>query len=175
MAIEEVKDTAIQAEEQTQAEIDYKAEYEKLIRDNEKLKRAQSNASADVSRLKKELEARMSETELAEKQREEELAQLRSENAAYKEERRINRYAKKFLELGYDATTAEQMASKLPDGIEDSFFESQKLFLENTKSKMKAEALNQQPDISSGKPLSAENVEDQITAQMRRAAFGYHN
>lgn len=172
MAIEEVKDTIQTEEQQTTPEIDYKAEYERLMRDNDKLKRAQSNASADVSRLKKELESRMSEAELAEKKRADYIAELESKTAQYEKERTINEYTKKFMGIGYDAETAERMASTLPSGIGDDFFEGQKTFLESTKSKMRAEALNAQPGITSGQPISSEKIEDKFTAEMRKAAFG---
>lgn len=172
MAIEEFKNEVLNETAPEQPEIDYKAEYEKLMRDNEKLKRAQSNASADVSKLKKELEARMSEAELAEKKRADYIAELESKNALYEKERTVNEYTKRFMAIGYDAEAAERMASTLPAGIEDSFFEGQKAFLENTKSKMRAEALNAQPSITAGSPISSDKIEDSFTAEFRKSAFG---
>lgn len=170
MAIEEVRNEVQTAEttEVKQPEIDYKAEYEKLMRDNEKLKRAQSNASADVSRLKKELESRMSEEELAKTQREEELANLRSENAAYKERERISTYKAKLMESGYDAPAAERLAKFLPEGVTEEFFESQKAFLEDTKSKYRAEALNAQPKPSVGTIPTAQTAAEAEQAKLRK-------
>lgn len=171
MAIEEVKEE-VQAVEPSAPAMDYKAEFERLSRENEKLKQAQSNASADVSRLKKELQSRMTEEEKAKAEREEELANLRKANEEYKLRERISGYKARLLETGYDSETAERMAKVLPEGVTDEFFDSQKLFLESTKNKMRAEALNAQPGITPGQPISSEKIEDKFTAEMRKAAFG---
>lgn len=171
MAIEEIKNEIPQTEvpaEPKQPEIDYKAEYERLMRDNDKLKRAQSNASADVSRLKKELESRMSEEELAKTKRDEELAALRSENAQYKERERISTYKARLMESGYDSTAADKLAKFLPEGVTDEFFESQKAFLEETKSKYRAEALNAQPKPSVGTIPTAQTAAESEQAKLRK-------
>ena len=170
MAIEEVRDE-VQTVEQTapaQPEIDYKAEYEKLLRDNDKLKRAQSNASADVSRLKKELNEKLSADERAKRDIDEELARLRSENSAYKERERIVGYTEKLLSVGYDPETARKMASGLPEGVDDSFFESQRTFLESTKNQYRAEALNAQPKPSVGTTPTAQTAAEARDAQMKK-------
>ncbi len=171
MANEELKNE-VQTEdtpvEEKTPKLDYAAEYERLLRENDKLKRAQSNASADVSRLKKELEAKMSEDELAKAKRDEELNLLRSENQAYKERERIASYKAKFLESGYDAETAEHLASTLPEGIDDEFFKSQKSFLESTKNKFRAEALGAQPKPSVGTTPTAQTAAEAEQAKLRK-------
>lgn len=170
MANEELKNE-VQTEEpqseQTPPEIDYKAEYERLMRDNDKLKRAQSNASADVSRLKKELESRMSEAELAEKKRNDYIAELESKNAAYEAEATYNHNVKGLLEVGYDTAAADKIAKTLPGKMDASFFDGQKEFLSNMKSKLMAEALNQQPGLTAGTAPTAKMVEESEKDQLR--------
>ena len=169
MAIEEIKNE-VQTEpaDVKQPEIDYKAEYEKLMRDNEKLKRAQSNASADVSRLKKELESRMSEAEIAEKKRADYIAELEAKNAAYEADATFNYNFKGLTEVGYDAAAADKLAKTLPNKMDQAFFDGQKEFLESMKTKFKAEALNAQPKPSTGTTPTAQDAAEAEQARMRK-------
>jgi len=87
------------------------AELERLRGENAKLKNAQSNASADASRYKKELQARMSEQERADTQTKELIEQLKADNAALKRSQTLAEQKAGYIGLGFDAVTAEKAAA----------------------------------------------------------------
>ena len=74
-------------QESTQETVDtsaLQAELERLKGENAKLKNAQSNASSDAAKYKRELQARMSEQEREANQTKELIEQLKADNAALK-------------------------------------------------------------------------------------------
>lgn len=114
----------------TNPEMDYKAEYEKLVAENEKLRKANTNASADASKYKKELQARMSEDEKRaaeqaekDKARDEQLASLLKEKA-------ISEHTANFLALKFDDELAKACATALADGNTTELFGNFKKFIE---------------------------------------------
>lgn len=126
----------------------------------EKLKAANTNASADASEWKKKFRSTQDEATRKEAERAEAEAAMREELNALKAEKRISVYTQRLMEVGYDAQTAASMAVSLPEGISDDFFATQKTFLDNQKQLAKTEALNNQPSLSVGVPLTPPNKED---------------
>ena len=152
MAEENINNSAQTPEVQpTQApEVDYKAEYEKMLAENSKLKAATDKACNEAANFKKQLRERQTEQERADAERAEREAAVQAELEKYRTESRINSYRSKLVESGYDAETAQSMAEKLPSGIGDDFFAAQKAFLEGKKKTIEAELLNKQPGITTG-------------------------
>ena len=99
----------------------------------EKLKAANTNASADASEWKKKFRSTQDEATRKEAERAEAEAAMREELNALKAEKRISVYTQRLMEVGYDAQTAASMAVSLPEGISDDFFATQKTFLDNQK------------------------------------------
>lgn len=126
----------------------------------EKLKAANTNASADASEWKKKFRSTQDEATRKEAERAEAEAAMREELNALKAEKRISVYTQRLMEVGYDAQTAASMAISLPEGISDDFFATQKTFLDNQKQLAKTEALNNQPSLSIGTPPVPQNTED---------------
>lgn len=126
----------------------------------EKLKAANTNASADASEWKKKFRSTQDEATRKEAERAEAEAAMREELNALKTEKRISVYTQRLMEVGYDAQTAASMAVSLPEGISDDFFATQKTFLDNQKQLAKTEALNNQPSLSIGTPPVPQNTED---------------
>lgn len=147
------------------------AENESLKKDGEKLKAAQSNASADASEWKKKYHSTLDEASRKEAERVEAEQAMREELNALKAEKRISTYTAKLLEVGYDAQTATSMAMNLPEGITDDFFTQQKNFIESQKQLAKTNAINNQSTLSVGEPLTAgkTNEEDE---KMKRWFYG---
>ena len=112
-----------------------------ILSSSEKAEDVTLKYSATESRLK------ALETEETSKQL---LAQL----AEYKTKERVASYKAKLMSAGYDDPTASTMATALPEGVEDSFFDAQKAFLDNTKQAVKTQTLNAQPSLSVGTPPS---------------------
>lgn len=126
----------------------------------EKLKTANTNASADASAWKQKYRSTQDEATRKEAERTEAEQALREELTALKAEKRISVYTQRLMEVGYDPQTAASMAANLPEGISDDFFATQKQFLDNQKQIAKTEALNNQPGLSVGTPPTAPNKED---------------
>lgn len=147
---EEVKAPTLEELQKQISEL--KAENDALKKDGEKLKAAQSNASADASEWKKKYHSTLDEASRKEAERVEAEHAMREELEALKAERRISSYTAKLMEVGYDAQTAASMAMNLPEGISDDFFAQQKSFIESQKQLAKTETINSQPKLSVGEP-----------------------
>lgn len=141
-------------------------ENDTLKKEIEKLKAANTNASADAAKHKRSAEEwkekyRSTQDEATRKEAERAEADeaLKQELAALRTEKRISTYTAKLMEVGYDAQTATSMAMNLPEGISEDFFIQQKTFLESQKQKAKTELINNQPKLSSGETLAPSNDE----------------
>lgn len=152
-------------------EIDYKAEYEKLLADQKKLKDATDKACSEAANWKKALREKQTEQERAEAERAEKEAATLAELEKYRTESRINGYKSRLLECGYDLDTATTMAANLPEGVGHDFFAKQKAFMETQKKTIEAELLNKQPKLSTGSGLTKDEL-DKADMDKMRAAFG---
>ena len=152
-------------------EVDYKAEYERMLAENSKLKAATDKACNEAATFKKQLREKQTEQERADAERAEKEAAVQAELEKYRYESRINSYKSKLMDSGYDLETATSMAAQLPDGIGEDFFAKQKAFIESQKKTIEAQLLNKQPGLSKGAPLSAEEL-DKIEDQKLRGYFG---
>lgn len=141
---------------------------ENLKAEIEKLKKAQSSASADASEWKKKYRETLDEKEREKQEREEAFNEMQTQLATYKTNERVAKYTAKLIESGFDPEMAKSMAVSLPDGVEDAFFENQKSFFENQKLKAKQEALNSQPSLSTGMPMTGKTAEEIENENMRR-------
>lgn len=142
-----------------------------LQKEIENLKRRLSAVNSEAAETKRQLKQRMSDEERkeaerleADKARDEELATLRREKT-------VNGYKARLMEVGYDAETAATMADGLPSDLSDEFFTAQKNFLENKAKQIQADLVKNQPNLSTGKPMSSADVEDGEMAMFRKA-FG---
>ena len=132
--------------------------------EKEKLKKAMDAACSDAAKFKKEsanwqeqFKSTLDEQKRKEFEAEEAQKQIMAQLAEYKTKERISSYKAKLMSAGYDDTTASTMATALPEGVDDSFFESQKAFLENTKQQIKTQTLNAQPGLSVGIPPTTQS------------------
>lgn len=132
-----------------------KAELEKLKEENTKLKGATTSASAEASKYKKELQARMSEQEKAAAETKELIEKLKSENDAMKRSQTITEHVNGFLELGFDAELAKKAAESTVDGNFPAMKDTFKAFIEAHDKAMKADALRNTPRPGAGDPAPA--------------------
>ena len=133
-----------------------------LEAEKDKLKKAMDAACSDAAKQKKEaakwqeqFKATLDEQKRKEFDAEEATKALMAQLADYKSKERISTYKSKLMSAGYDDITASTMATALPEGIEDTFFEAQRAFLENTKQTIKTQTINSQPGLSVGMPPTA--------------------
>lgn len=148
-------------------------EYEVPVPDNgeiQKLKEAVSRANSEAAEYKKQLKAKMTDDEAKAAQDAEEREAMKKELEGLRKDKAIGAFQTKFLELGYDAEAAARAAKALQAGDFDTVFATQEKFIETTKKTAVAESLKKQPSLTSGAPLSGENVENAAVASFRRAA-----
>ena len=150
----EIDETKAKTEPAAPAE-DKKAENDEVA----KLKAALSKANSEAADWKRQYKATLDE----QKQKEMEAAEKRKaeleELEGLRRERRVNLYAKRLMEAGYDAGTADQLANSLPDGVADTYFESVKAFNEKQKQLINATALDNQKGLSVGMPPTAADAQ----------------
>lgn len=135
-----------------------------------KQKAATDNASKDASEWKKKYRDTQSDqerqaSEIAEKQ-----AQMEEQLKAYQTRERISNYQTQLVGVGYDVETAKIMAEALPEGIGTEFFETQKQFLANKTQEITAKAIQNQPPLATGQPLTPQDLPDKTTEDFRHAA-----
>lgn len=126
------------------------AEIEKLKADNEKLKNAQSNASSDAAKYKKELQARMSEQEKAETAAKEMLENLKAENERLKREQNIANGTAGFLSIGFENDLASKAAEHFYAADFSKLIETFKTFIAAHDKALAADSLRKTPRPGSG-------------------------
>ena len=155
-------------------EVDYKALYEQTKAENERLRASNTKASADVSKFKKQLSEVLSKEELAKREAEEEQARKDELLKQYIERDRIRTYSDKYQGAGFSKEYADKMASLLPEGVKDEYFDNLKASNAETMARLKAEALNNQPKPTTGTPPTPKDLgkteEDKLLEAMKRGA-----
>lgn len=121
------------------------AELAKIKAENEKLKNAQSNASADASKYKKELAARMTEQEKAAAETNELIEQLKAENEALKRAQALAEQEAGFIGAGFDNDTAKKAAEAFFDKDFKSFMGTLNDFVTAHDKALNAEAIRNTP------------------------------
>lgn len=156
--------------EQTEPVKTEPAKDEKPNAEIEKLKAALSKASADAAEWKRQFRAKQTEQERAEAERAEQEQAMRDELETLRKEKDIGDSVNRALALNMDADISQKLAEAWNTHDKDSMFDCLKAFVEATTTRINNEMLNRQPGLSAGTPPSKGNVEDEITAQLRRYA-----
>lgn len=126
---------------ETEPTVDYKAEYERLAAENEKLRKANTSASADASKYKKELAARMSEEERNKAEQAEANRALEEELKALRRDKAVSEHMASFLSVGYDDALAKSSAEAIVDGNTAAVFDGLKKFIALRDKAMNADAI----------------------------------
>ena len=152
---------AMSAEEKLAALEAYEFEEPAPTNDNEtKLKEALTRASADASEWKKKYRATLDDAKRAEEERAERDKARDEELETLRKERTISKLEAQYLSVGYSAELAAASAKAQADGDTATVLANQTKFLADMKSKLEAEALGKQPQLTPGKPPEADKSED---------------
>lgn len=165
-ATEVVEEPTVPSVDELQAQIEsLKAE----VAQTEKLKKSVSEACADAAEWKRKYRATLDENERNKQEQAEKQASMESELNSYRTKERVNTYFAKLVSSGYTPEVAQEMASGLPEGVPDSFFENQRAFLEAKTQEIKKQILNSQPTLSTGMPpVTTVDSQEQEDMQMRK-------
>ena len=147
------------------------AEKQSFEQSNANQKKAINEACTDAAEWKRKYRATLDEAERAKQEQADRVAEMEAKIATYEAERRTSSYFAKLVDAGYDTDTAKVMASGLPDGVTDAFFTAHKAFLENKTKELKAQAINAQPSLPTGAPLTTADAQ-KIEQNKTRAMFG---
>lgn len=141
------------------------------------LKKAISASNADASKRKKEAEewqgkykATLDEQTKQKLEAEQASKAIAEELAAYKAKERVASYTAKLMASGFDSKSAADMASVLPESVPDSFFDSQKAFVEALKQEQKTQKINSQPTLPAGTAPTGADAEAAEIAKILKAA-----
>ena len=139
------------------------------------LKEAISASNSDAAKKKREAEewkgkytSTLDEQKKKEFEAEENARKMQEELSVYKTKERVASYTAKLMSAGYDAQTAALMASGLPEGVSDEFFESQKAFLASKTQEIKTQTINSQPNLPSGIPPTAQDAQKAEDEKLRK-------
>ena len=136
----------------------------------ERLKAALSKSNSENAEWKKKYNSKLSDEEAKAAKESEEREAMEKELTSLRKEKAIGTYKAAYLELGYDAEAAAENAEALHSGDFAKVFSNQKKFIEAQKKAAAAGALDKQPGLSSGNPLSGENAEDAAVIAFRKGA-----
>lgn len=131
-----------------------KAELDRLKVENGKLKNAQSSASADAAKWKKEAREKMDEKARAEAETKELIEQLKAENEAMKRNQGVATRVADFVGVGFDSDLAKRAAEASFDNKHEDFMVALKEFLTAHDKAINADALRNtpRPGVGAGIP-----------------------
>ena len=130
--------------------VDYEKEFKRLQQENEKLKKAQTNAAKDASDWKAKFRATQDEATRAAEEQKEALERIMAENETLRKTQTLATHKAGWLGLGFDETLALEAANASVDNDFDALMGIIKKFLEVHDKEMKAANIRQMPAPVSG-------------------------
>ena len=130
--------------------LDYEAEYKKLREENEKLKRAQTNASKDASDWKAKFRATQDEATRKAEEQQEALEKIMAENEALRKEQTLATHKAGWLSLGFNDELATVASEASVGGDFNALMDVVKKFLDVHDKELKAANIRQMPAPVSG-------------------------
>lgn len=107
-------------------------------------------ASSEAAKFKKELNKKLTEDEIKERERAEQQVEKDNELNALRKEVAVSKYKSKYIALGYDEKTAEEAANATYDGNFDKVFELQSKNIEAVRKYAESEAMKKTPAPGNG-------------------------
>lgn len=145
-----------------------------LLAENKRLRRANDKASSEAASYKKQLNARLSESERQEQERAEANERLQSELAELRKERDLSRLMKNFTVLGYSEQMAQEAAEAQYEGDTEKMFEVQRKYKAELENSIKAQFMRGTPSpqggqLSGGVPLTEAKIKSMTPAEINAA------
>ena len=149
-----VEDTAAE-QKVADNKVDYETEMKKLREENEKLKKAQTNAAKDASDWKAKFRATQDEATRAAEEQKETLAKVIAENEALRNAQKMATHKAGWLGLGFDETLASEAADASVNSDFDALLAAMKKFIENHDKELNAANIRNMPAPVSGSPAQS--------------------
>lgn len=157
---------------ETKPAVDYEKMYRDAQAELEKSKAAVTKANGEAANYKRQLSERMTAEENDRMQREENEKKILEELQTLRNEKRVSGYTTKLMACGIGAEDAGSLSIDLPDGIPDQFFDGIKKFIADETARIRADLLKEQPKLSTGTPVTSQDVNKPKDDALRRA-FGF--
>ena len=144
--------TQEQKPESTTDTASLEARIKQLESDNAKLRQANTNASADASKWKKQYQDKLSDEEKAKAERDEQDAALRTELETLRKEKNIASYKSILVanDIGMDAEIAGVVAEAMNSGEFDKVFDGIRKFIASHDKAMAEKAMLNNPKLPGG-------------------------
>ena len=128
-----------------------------LESENAKLRQANTNASADASKWKKQYQEMLPEKERLEKEQEERNAAMQKELDELKAERNVANYKSQLTapDIGFDAALAQEVAVSLNSGDVAKVFDGLRKFIEAHDKQLRENAFRSNPTLQGGNSTKA--------------------
>ena len=142
------KDSEKESVDLTELQKKLKAQAEEI----EKLRKANTNASADASKWKKQYQEKLSDEEKAKQQQDEAAAAMRNELEMLRKERDIAKFtgALTASDIGMDADTAKAVAEALNANETDKVFDGIRKFITAHDKALRESAFRNNPTLTGG-------------------------
>ena len=136
------------------------ARIKQLESENNKLRQANTNASADASKWKKQYQDKLSEEERTKEQQSEAAASMQKELEALRAERNVANYKSQLTApgIGFDADLAQEMAEALNTGDTAKVFDGLRKFLVVHDKALNEQSLRNNPTLPGGAVPSTVSV-----------------
>lgn len=150
--LENSKETTETKTEQKSDTSSLEAKIKALESERDKLKQSVTNASADASEWKKKYQAKLSDEEKANEERDSATAAMQKELESLRAERDIANYTGTLTapEIGMDATTAKDVASAMQEGNMSKVIDGIRKFIASHDKAMAEKAMLNNPTLPGG-------------------------
>lgn len=145
-----------------------------LLAENKRLRRANDKASSEAASYKKQLNARLTESERQEQERNEANEKLMDELNELRKERDLNSLMKNFTVLGYSEEMAKEAAEAQYDNDAERLFAVQKKYRAELENSIKAQYMRGTPppqggSLQGGVPLTEAQIKSMTPAEINAA------
>jgi len=145
-----------------------------LLAENKRLRRANDKASSEAADYKRQLNARLTESERQEQERAEQAEAMASELKELRRERDISNLVRNFTVLGYSEEMAKEAAEAQYEGDTTKMFEVQRKYKSDLENKIKSEFMRGTPppqggSLQGGVPLTEAQIKSMTPAEINAA------
>lgn len=147
---ETVEKTETKDSEKEQTAKDLEKRIKELEAENGKLRQANTNASADASKWKRQYQEKLSEEDRKREEQEETTANLQKELESLRAERNVANYKAQLVTIGFDDTLAQEVGQHLNDGNIAEIFDGLRKFIAAHDKALRESAFRNNPVLQGG-------------------------
>lgn len=144
------ENTAVENKETGNDIASLQEQIKKLEAENGKLRKANTNASADASKWKKQYQERLSEEDRKKEEQAEAEATLRQEVETLRKERNVANHKSELISIGFEDALATDVATALNDGDTGKVFDGLRKFITAHDKAIKESAFRNNPTLPGG-------------------------